>query len=486
MNNVLYRKYRSRSFAEIVGQDSIISLLKFSISNNSLSHAYLFCGPRGTGKTSVARIFSKGINCLNFSLTNDVCNECKNCLEINQGKTMDIIEMDAASNRGIEEIRTLKESVDYLPTSLKRKIYIIDEAHMLTKEAFNALLKTLEEPPEHIIFILATTESHKLPITILSRVERYDFKLAKLEELSKKLTHILENENIKAENGVIELIFKKSGGSFRDAESLLGKILNNSNKKEITVDIVNNILGIFSEKDIDPLIDSLLSRDYAQFSKILNGIDENTGNIPTLIDQIIESIHIKIIKKIEKNELYRADLELINLLIKTKKDIKDFPDKKLIFELSMANLFSNQVSNEDSVKEIEDKPENSKSINKENVIGKTVSQTGILMTLAQQSNELNSRLKAILVSSKYEVEETKIIIFNRYKFNINLLEKSDTKSLLLKLFKEYNFPITEIEVRTDTVMTTKEVKEIKVINQSEEKSESEIDNSNLVEEILGK
>lgn len=187
MHITLYRKYRPKDFEEIAGQKEIVKTLKASLRNGKTSHAYLFTGPRGVGKTTIARLIAKGVNCLKNGVTDEPCNECENCLSINDGSFMDMIEIDAASNRGIDEIRQLKEKINYQPVKGRKKIYIIDEVHMLTKEAFNALLKTLEEPPEHVIFILATTEADKILPTIISRCQRYDFKALSPNEMKEKL-----------------------------------------------------------------------------------------------------------------------------------------------------------------------------------------------------------------------------------------------------------------------------------------------------------
>src|SRR5690606_4937043 len=224
----------------------------------SVFHAYLFCGARGTGQTSIARILSGAVKCESDQNQYDVCNGWMNCVSIINEEALDNIEMDAASNRGIEEIRNLKDSINYLPTTLKKKVYIIDEAHMLTKEAFNALLKTLEEPPAHVVFILATTEAHKLPITILSRVQRYDFRLATKDEMVKKLKFILKEEGKKARDDGLDVIYAKSGGSFRDAESLLGKVISNTESKELDKEYIYKVLGIYSDDEVESFINALL------------------------------------------------------------------------------------------------------------------------------------------------------------------------------------------------------------------------------------
>ena len=255
---MLYTKYRSQKFSEIIGQKSIVQILKQSILENRVAHAYLFAGPRGTGKTSMARIMAKALNCTNPK-DGEPCGECPNCKAIQKSKFLDLIEIDAASNRGIEEIRDLKEKIGFLPVEGKYKVYIIDEVHMLTGEAFNALLKTLEEPPQNVIFILATTEAHKLPPTILSRAQRFDFKLANEEDLISKLKKILKEEGFEFETKALELIAQGAMGSFRDSETLLDKVLSGLKKGEKLLGAhIEEILGYTNSKYIDNLLDALV------------------------------------------------------------------------------------------------------------------------------------------------------------------------------------------------------------------------------------
>ena len=226
MSRVLYRKYRAQNFDELIGQEHITKLLKNAVRKEQLSHAYLFVGSRGTGKTSTARILSKAVNCLDLKKDGNPCNKCEICVSITNGNFLDLIEIDAASNRGIDQIRELKERIEFAPSKGKYKIYIIDEVHMLTNEAFNALLKTLEEPPSHIIFILATTDVHKLPATILSRCQRYDFRLGTELEIEKVLKSVLKSEKLKIEDEALKLVVRNARGSYRDALSLLDVIVN--------------------------------------------------------------------------------------------------------------------------------------------------------------------------------------------------------------------------------------------------------------------
>lgn len=497
MSNVLYRKYRSKSFDEIIGQETVVSILKESILKDNISHAYLFCGPRGTGKTSIARIFSRAVNCLQFEKDGDVCNECENCLLISNNQSMDIVEMDAASNRGIEEIRSLKDSVNYLPTALKKKVYIIDEAHMLTKEAFNALLKTLEEPPEHVIFILATTEAHKLPITILSRVERYDFRLATKEEMIKKLKFIIDNEKKKAKDDVWDVIYTKSGGSFRDAESLLGKIISNSTEKTLTKEFIFNVLGIYSEDDITNLVKALINKDFKGFKESLDSLNNLSGNINTLLDQILEVLHNILIENIMKGNSGNEYAELINLVIKTKKDIRDFSDKKLILELNIINFMNRGTPQSVQIQQISapkaevisNKKEESISKSKPVLATPQVSGGNILSQIAMHPEITLPRLKAILMNSNHNVDGRKLIIQNRYKFNIAFLEKQENKTMILNVITALSLNFSDIIFELGSGEQSQTETNIELIQEpaakvEEDKEEGSIDNSDIIENIL--
>ena len=247
MHITLYRKYRPKDFSEIAGESDIVKTLKNSLDNDRISHAYLFSGPRGVGKTTSARLIAKGVNCLKNGISSSPCNECENCREIDNGSFIDLIEIDAASNRGIDEIRELKDKINYQPSKGRKKIYIIDEVHMLTKEAFNALLKTLEEPPEHVIFILATTEPDKILPTIISRCQRYDFKSLTYTEIKDKLSEICCGENVEIDEGSLGLIYESSGGSMRDAISILERVIITYLGEKIDEDKCSKVIGITSK-----------------------------------------------------------------------------------------------------------------------------------------------------------------------------------------------------------------------------------------------
>nr|MDE5552946.1 DNA polymerase III subunit gamma/tau [Malacoplasma sp.] len=264
-----YRKYRPNSFERIQGQDFIVKTLKNAVSQNKISHAYIFSGPRGIGKTSIAKIFSKAINCLD-SKNGDCCNKCKNCELINTNKTLDIIELDAASNNGVNEIRTIIDSSDYKPLDLKSKVYIIDEVHMLTNAAWNALLKTLEEPPKHLVFIFATTESFKIPPTIISRCQRYNLSRLSYLDIKKELKEIIKKEDIKIDEKALDKIISISDGSARDALTILDQLDSYTNS-DIKEDDVKEIFGLVSIEDKLDLIAALVSSDY---EKVVSKIDE--------------------------------------------------------------------------------------------------------------------------------------------------------------------------------------------------------------------
>jgi len=285
-NLVLYRKYRPQTFGEVIGQEHIVQTLTNSIKGNNISHAYLFSGPRGSGKTTIARLFAKAINCQDrISNTQhptssyEPCNKCSSCLEIMAGKSIDLIEIDAASHRGIDDVRELREGIKFAPVKSKYKIFIIDECHQLSKDAANALLKTLEEPPAHAIFLLATTESHKMIPTILSRCQKFDFRRLKVSEIIKKLEFISKKENIKFDDSALSLIALNSRGSFRDAESLLDECMSFSGKKNlIKSEDIKELLGVVEVGEIAKFVDFLIlknTKDAVSFisSMMDNGVD---------------------------------------------------------------------------------------------------------------------------------------------------------------------------------------------------------------------
>lgn len=282
----LYRRWRSQTFEEVVGQEHVTLTLRNALREGRMSHAYLFTGPRGTGKTSTARILAKAINCLEEDLKARPCNRCRICQAITEGRLLDLIEIDAASNRGIDEIRDLREKIGFRPNEARFKVYIIDEVHMLTKEAFNALLKTLEEPPEHVVFVLATTEPDRVPETVRSRCQRFDFRRIPTHEIVEHLSSILQAEGGRAEAEALTAIARRATGSMRDAVSLLDQLLSYGDDV-LTLARVENILGLVNAGTIGRLVDHMADHDTAAGLALIGQLVSEGVELGELVDQII-------------------------------------------------------------------------------------------------------------------------------------------------------------------------------------------------------
>jgi DNA polymerase-3 subunit gamma/tau len=265
---VFYRKWRPQTLADVAGQEHVTRTLLNALSSGHVSHAYLFCGPRGTGKTSTGRILSKAVNCTSNG-KGEPCNKCEMCISITEGRAMDVIEIDAASNRGIDEIRNLRERVNYAPGNAKFKVYIIDEFHMLTKEASNALLKTLEEPPSSVIFILATTEAHKVLPTIMSRCQRFDFHRISQTVITDKLKQICDSEGITIDREALNVLAKNATGSLRDAENLLEKLYTHYGS-DINLNQVRDMLGITGNERIKVLVEYIMGSNITAGIQTIN------------------------------------------------------------------------------------------------------------------------------------------------------------------------------------------------------------------------
>lgn len=338
MHITLYRKYRPSSFSGVSGENEIVKSLKLSLKNKSMAHAYLFSGPRGVGKTTIARLIAKGVNCLNLKENGEPCNECKNCKAINEGRFSDLIEIDAASNRSIDEIRSLKEKINYQPVEGLKKVYIIDEAHMLTKEAFNALLKTLEEPPAHVIFILATTELEKILPTIISRCQRYDFKPLDLEEMKSGLEHILKEENLSMTDDVYPVIYENSSGSMRDSISILERLIVTANGKEINLKIAEDTLGITPSSRIKIFLNKILNENEYDIINELESLANESFDIELFFKDLAKYCKNAILKKeldIDKG------LKIISTIYDVIGKFKFEDDKKLVGYVIVAEILSN-------------------------------------------------------------------------------------------------------------------------------------------------
>lgn len=357
----LYRKYRPKTFELVYGQDVIVKTLKNVIKNDKLSHAYLFTGPRGTGKTSSAKLFAKAINCSN-NKDGDACNECENCKSFNNNSNPDIIEIDAASNNGVDEIREIKNKVSLVPSMSKYKVYIIDEVHMLSIGAFNALLKTLEEPPEYIIFILATTEPQKIPATIISRCQRFDFKSISHDKMKQCLENIISKENISIDDGAIEEIINNSKGGMRDAIGLLDQASAFCNNN-ITANDIEELSGNISIKQIRTFLSNIMQKEYNVIFDLISNYSSNGKDFALICEKIINYIREGILykKKINTDKILDEDknifdklsdtdlYDLIDYLSDTLVKVKNSYQKELTFEVQMIQMIDKIFNKESNV-----------------------------------------------------------------------------------------------------------------------------------------
>lgn len=300
MYQVLYRKYRPQTFEDVVGQPQVTVTLKNELSCGRINHAYLFTGSRGTGKTTCAKILAKAVNCLNLN-GSDPCGECENCKGIDYGEILDVVEMDAASNRKIDDIRDIIDEVAFTPAKAKYRVYIIDEVHMLTTEAFNALLKTLEEPPKHVVFILATTEVHKLPPTITSRCQRFDFHRIKPSDIAYRLNIIAGNEGVALTDEAANLIAVIADGALRDAISLLDRCIGTAQGGDITADIVRNCAGLASKSYLFEMCTCTINKNAAKALSIIDRLYSESKDIPRLCDELISHFRSLMLIKTIKN-----------------------------------------------------------------------------------------------------------------------------------------------------------------------------------------
>ena len=314
MYQALYRKYRSQTFSQLVGQEVVAKTLKQAVEQEKISHAYLFSGPRGTGKTSVAKIFAKAMNCPN-QVDGEPCNNCYICQAVTEGSLEDVIEMDAASNNGVDEIREIRDKSTYAPSLARYKVYIIDEVHMLSTGAFNALLKTLEEPTQNVVFILATTELHKIPATILSRVQRFEFKSIRTQDITAHIHHILEKENISSEPDAVEIIARRAEGGMRDALSILDQALSLTQGNALTTAISEEITGTISLSALDDYVAALSQQDVSKALDSLNLLFENGKSMTRFVTDLLQYLRDLLVVQTGGENTHHSPVFMDNLAL---------------------------------------------------------------------------------------------------------------------------------------------------------------------------
>ena len=431
----LYRKYRPHKFKDVVGQNVVVKILENSILNNKIGHAYIFSGPRGTGKTSIAKIFARAVNCLKTT-DGDVCGECESC-KSNIEEELDIVEIDAASNNGVDEIREITNNVKLMPSNLKYRIYIIDEVHMLSTSAFNALLKTLEEPPAHAIFILATTEVNKIPATVISRCQKFDFKKINDNDIVNRLKFILKEENKKLNDDIVNTIAKLSDGGLRDAINLLDQALS-LNKEDVSVDDIYNLIGDINQDNVFEILTAITSGDIKNVIKIIDEYYNNGINFIKVCEKLellIKDILIynnteNYFDKEYEDKLYdyaKIDtdlfLELSTQLFDLNYDLKKSNNQKIVAEIYLIKM--TLLFTEKTHKKEEDKLED-KSIKDSNN--------------SQESKEESKKItkdKEITQQETTTSEEDEILIENR-KININNCLYNANKQLKNKFIENYD------------------------------------------------
>ena len=344
----LYRKYRPKDFESVVGQDSLVKTLKNSVKNNSFCHAYMFFGPRGTGKTTLSKIFARTINCLN-PIDGNACGSCINCTNSSAKECVDIIEIDAASNNGVDEIRELKNKISLVPAQLKFKVYIIDEVHMLSLGAFNALLKTLEEPPEHAIFILATTDPQKVPETIISRCQCFSFKRISEKSIVERLKFISKTENIEVDDDVLMEIALASEGGMRDALGLLDKLRSFIDGKITIADFVE-LNGLVTQSDLKNLVDSIMDGNNARVLQLISSYNESGKNLIQIISQVMHYLRNILVSHYISNEKCQYDIgnliQLINTINEKMFDIKKSGNPNIFIEMLLLKFINEYVHND--------------------------------------------------------------------------------------------------------------------------------------------
>lgn len=446
MHKALYRAYRPQNFKDVVGQNHIIRTLKNQIQNNNVGHAYLFCGTRGTGKTSTAKIFARAVNCEN-SIDEEPCNECEVCKDILNDNIMDVIEIDAASNNSVDDIREIRENVKYTPAKCKYKVYIIDEVHMLSQGAFNALLKTLEEPPSYVIFILATTEPHKIPATILSRCQRFDFKRVTVKDMATRMKEICDDVNIEVDERALNLIARNSQGALRDALSILDQCMSFSEGNIEYKDVVD-LLGTVNIEQLFEMAEYVIKEDTKKCLEILNEFVIWGKDIKNLVDDLIDHFRNLMVCKVSKDldeiislpdetvELLKSQSSLIetneiirilNILSTTQDTIKSSTNPRVLAEVSIMKL--SQPMFDDSKEAL---------LKRISTLEETIRSGNIKINNIETKESIEVEKEIVQEQPKEEVyyEEVK-------SEDVKLIEKS-WENILMHIKKDKNMPVYAI------------------------------------------
>ena len=454
MHKALYRSYRPQNFEDVVGQEHIIRTLKNQIENNNVGHAYLFSGTRGTGKTSTAKIFARAVNCEN-SINQEPCNECEVCRDILNDNVMDVVEIDAASNNSVDDIRELRESVKYSPTKAKYKVYIIDEVHMLSQGAFNALLKTLEEPPSYVIFILATTEPHKIPATILSRCQRFDFKRVTVKDMTDRMKKICNEENIEVEEKALNLIARNSQGALRDALSILDQCISFSDNKIEYKDAVE-LLGTVNIEQLFEMAQSIIDQDTKRSLQILNEFVVWGKDIRNLINDLIDHFRnlmvckvskdldeiislpeesIERLKKQSENVNINDLIRILNILSETQDSMKSSSNTRILAEVTMMKIAQPlfDESKESLIKRIENLEKKIESGNIKVVMSQNKVQEDEVTYTKDKTQNIQEN-KEDVVYEEVKSEDVKLV--ESYWKKITQKIKEDKKLSIAALLKE--------------------------------------------------
>ena len=422
----LYRTYRPQTFEEVAGQKHIVKTLKNALATNKIAHAYLFCGPRGTGKTTMAKLFAKALNCQEG--IGHICNKCSDCIEITNGSHPDVIEIDAASNNGVEQVRDLIDRVNYLPIEGKYKVYIIDEVHMMTTSAFNALLKTIEEPPAHVIFILATTEPHNILPTILSRCQRYDFTKVSDADIEERIVEILERENIAYDKDAVRAIIALADGGVRDALSILDQVLAYSGNT-LNVDDVYSLFGLASKEDKIGFIKFIANGDVTRALARINAFAEGGVDLKRLTAELLEILKDVLILKKTKSEDELTILseeeaeelsssvsikqvnEMIGAFLRAQIDFKTAPNVKTMFDIVVLKLCTeNDESSAEQIKSVS-KPAEPKVIQQEQkteVLQEKIVEKDPISPVVKEPKQVEQEVVNIEPSKEKVIEEPKI------------------------------------------------------------------------------